>query len=218
MPTGRDDQYHHKSNDPLKNQLKPTRRAALKTIVASTSIVYGAAILPVKWITPIINTVIIPAHAQTSQTTTPNPPLTTTNSPPTTTCAPAILEFDPQVSIPCEYIGYSKHLTIAIDDSYPCTPKVILDITSSPSLEILAKQEITNAMVTTRILVFDAPHIIAQFDYQTDQAGTCRQPDNPTVSYSDTWVGISGTVYTVSGSISYSDGVITMSELTFTPQ
>ena len=69
------------------------RRAALKIIAAAGAAV-GVAAVPDKWVRPVVETVVLPLHAQTSPpgpTTTPRP--TTTEKPsPTTTVAPTTTE------------------------------------------------------------------------------------------------------------------------------
>ncbi len=66
-----------------------SRRHALIGIV---SVLGSTSVLPQKWVKPVINTVILPAHAQTSATTTMTPTTTvtptTTTSPTTTTATP----------------------------------------------------------------------------------------------------------------------------------
>ena len=70
------------------------RRRVLKKAMAGG--IVGAAILPERWVRPVVEWVIVPAHAQTSPpprttTATPPPPTTTatpTTPPPTTTATP----------------------------------------------------------------------------------------------------------------------------------
>lgn len=44
----------------------PSRRKAVKTIVGSTAALAAYNMLPAKWDTPIIESIFLPAHAQTS--------------------------------------------------------------------------------------------------------------------------------------------------------
>jgi hypothetical protein len=46
------------------------RRQALKKILAGSSIVGASAVVPDKWVKPVVNAVVLPAHAQAS----PPPP------------------------------------------------------------------------------------------------------------------------------------------------
>ncbi len=62
-----------------------SRRAALKKMLVGTGAVAGAVALPGKWTQPLVDKVLVPAHAQTSPTTT-QPPATTTTT--TTTLEP----------------------------------------------------------------------------------------------------------------------------------
>lgn len=63
-----------------KQQPGNDRRAVLKTALAGGSL--GALLLPGSWIKPVLDTVIVPAHAATSTA------VTTTTVAPTTTIAP----------------------------------------------------------------------------------------------------------------------------------
>jgi hypothetical protein len=65
----------------------PSHRKALKKIALGGTIAAGASALPPQWVKPIVDKVVVPAHAQTS------PPPGTTQAPgttaaPTTTAAP----------------------------------------------------------------------------------------------------------------------------------
>lgn len=61
------------------------RRSAVRKLILGSSILGVSQFAPKQWATPVINTVILPAHAQTSTTTTTSP--TTTSVPDTTTTA-----------------------------------------------------------------------------------------------------------------------------------
>lgn len=63
-----------------KQQPGNDRRAVLKAALAGGSL--GALLLPGSWIKPVLETVIVPAHAATSTA------VTTTTAAPTTTVAP----------------------------------------------------------------------------------------------------------------------------------
>jgi hypothetical protein len=67
-----------KDNKKLINQ---SRRKALKTIAAGTAVA-GTMALTGKWSKPVVNTIILPAHAQA--TNPEEPPVTTTPEPTTT--------------------------------------------------------------------------------------------------------------------------------------
>ena len=54
------------------NKTPEERRKALKKILAGTGAVTVAAAAPEKWTTPVVDSVVLPAHAQTS--TDPTPP------------------------------------------------------------------------------------------------------------------------------------------------
>ncbi|KAA3630740.1 MAG: hypothetical protein DWQ08_05805 [Proteobacteria bacterium] len=54
------------SNDESQEELE-TRRASVKKILAAGGLVGGSAV-PAKWVTPVIDSVILPAHAQTTDT------------------------------------------------------------------------------------------------------------------------------------------------------
>ena len=47
------------------------RRRAVHKIVVGTTVVTGASLLPTSWKKPVIDTIVVPAHAQMSATTTP---------------------------------------------------------------------------------------------------------------------------------------------------
>ena len=72
-------------NHPDEQEHVKTRRDALRKILAGTGVVAGAKALPEKWTKPVVNSIIVPAHAQT---TGPEQTTTTTAAPPTTTAEP----------------------------------------------------------------------------------------------------------------------------------
>jgi hypothetical protein len=84
-----------KPQQPNDTTLSQARRSALKKILVGTSVAVGAAVVPSKWAKPIVNRVMVPAHAQTSPTT------TTT----TTTEAPLPTSFRGGVSLSIENDG-----------------------------------------------------------------------------------------------------------------
>jgi hypothetical protein len=72
-----------------KKSISHSRRKALKTIAAGTAVA-GTMALTGIWSKPVVNTIILPAHAQA---TNPSDPVTTTTPEPTTTsgaCSPLI--------------------------------------------------------------------------------------------------------------------------------
>lgn len=83
----------------VKKNIDTKRR---KTILGIVGTAGGASLLPEKWVKPVIDSVILPSHAQTSSTTTTSAPVTpaptttasTTTSTTTTTVAP-----DPVVAV-----------------------------------------------------------------------------------------------------------------------
>jgi len=66
------------SNNNESNKLSKTRRGALKTAGTSAFAAVAATQLPGKWKQPVINTVILPAHALTSEVEGEGGELTTT--------------------------------------------------------------------------------------------------------------------------------------------
>jgi len=63
------------------------RRQALKTLAAGSSVVVAGKALPESWTRPVINAVMLPAHAATTDDTGSGAPgLTTTPAPTTTPC------------------------------------------------------------------------------------------------------------------------------------
>ena len=77
-----------KNHHAIETERVPSRRKALKKIAIGGTIAAGASGLPPRWTKPIVDKVLVPAHAQTS----PPPDTTaapTTTSAPTTTQAPS---------------------------------------------------------------------------------------------------------------------------------
>ena len=60
-----------------------TRRKALKKIAIGGGAAAGMAILPEKWAKPLVDVIVVPAHAVISPTTS-SPPVSTTVAPKTT--------------------------------------------------------------------------------------------------------------------------------------
>ena len=55
------------SSDPESNAETPTsRRRLLKSLVAGSTVITGSQVIPDKWITPLTQSVLLPAHAQAS--------------------------------------------------------------------------------------------------------------------------------------------------------
>ncbi|MBI3796006.1 MAG: nucleotidyltransferase family protein, partial [Deltaproteobacteria bacterium] len=83
-------------------QFLPERRAALLKILAGGGAIAGAKLLPSAWTKPIINTIIVPAHAQMTGATSPPPPTTTATTtvttPPPTETEPPVTETEPPVT------------------------------------------------------------------------------------------------------------------------
>ncbi|GEM_PF-3678698 len=71
------------------NQKTMGRRQVLKAITATSGAVIASQVLPSTWTKPLIESGILPAHAATSATNTPQPGVTATNTPqPTNTPKP----------------------------------------------------------------------------------------------------------------------------------
>ncbi len=92
-----DQQSISKNTNPEPEQeLLNTRRKALGKILVAGGVIAGAHLIPSKWASPVVNSIIVPAHAQTSgPVTTPAPgtpapttPAPTTTPTPTTTPRP----------------------------------------------------------------------------------------------------------------------------------
>ena len=64
------------------------RRRALKKIVVGGSVVSSSVMLPKAWVKPVIDQIIVPAHAQTSPSPTTTAPPGQTTPAPTTTAPP----------------------------------------------------------------------------------------------------------------------------------
>lgn len=94
MPSKRQDLQPRNNTEPSENASSShNRRAALKKIAIGAGIVAGAAALPGKWTKPMVDKVLVPAHAQTSSTTVPPvEPTTTTTT--TTTLNPCVIDCD----------------------------------------------------------------------------------------------------------------------------
>jgi len=89
-------------DEQLPEETSSGRRDALKKILAGTGVVTGSLLLPEKWTKPVVDSIIVPAHAVASGTqppptgsptttkkvTTP-PPTSPPTSPPTTTFEPS---------------------------------------------------------------------------------------------------------------------------------
>ena len=56
------------SNDSTQNRSSSNRRAALKKLLASGAVVTASQSVPEKWAKPVVDSVLLPAHAQTSET------------------------------------------------------------------------------------------------------------------------------------------------------
>lgn len=83
---------HQESSTSDRSTVSQTRRSALKKMLVGTGVAAGAAVLPDKWTKPVVDRILVPAHAQTSTTTT-----TTT----TTTEAQPEYTFDCNIDASC---------------------------------------------------------------------------------------------------------------------
>lgn len=93
----------NKNNSTDKKERTHSRRKALKKIALGGTIAVGASTLPPQWTKPIVDKVIVPAHAETSPepTTTLEQTTTTTTVEPTTTIeCPDLMEI-PGFTIAC---------------------------------------------------------------------------------------------------------------------
>lgn len=78
------------------NEKKVTvsRRNILKTFSAGSGVVAAGSVLPEAWVKPIVNQVVLPAHAQTTDDSDASAGgVTTTAAPTTTQAAPTTLKF-----------------------------------------------------------------------------------------------------------------------------
>ena len=85
------------SSDQSSENQSPGRRDALKKILVGAGVVTGAQLLPDEWTKPVVDSIIVPAHAQssgggpvpsTSQVpVSPPPPDSTTSTPGTTSAS-----------------------------------------------------------------------------------------------------------------------------------
>ncbi len=64
------------TNPDQEQELLKTRRKALGKILVAGGVIAGAHIIPSKWAAPVVNSIIVPAHAQTSGPTTTTAPTT----------------------------------------------------------------------------------------------------------------------------------------------
>lgn len=70
------------------------RRAALKKLLIGAGVMTGAHVLPEEWTKPVINSIVVPVHAQTSGPTTSGPTTSgPTTTPPFTTTNPFVTTF-----------------------------------------------------------------------------------------------------------------------------
>ncbi len=75
------------------NQKTMGRRQVLKAITATSGAVIASQVLPNAWTKPLIEGGILPAHAATSATNTPQPGATATNTPQSPTATPTSTQF-----------------------------------------------------------------------------------------------------------------------------
>ena len=61
------------SSDKSSENQSPGRRDALKKILVGAGVVTGSQLLPDEWTKPIVDSIIVPAHAQSSGDVTPAP-------------------------------------------------------------------------------------------------------------------------------------------------
>ena len=75
-------------------QITAGRRKLLKTFTAGSGVVAAGSALPEAWVKPIVNQVVLPAHAQTTDDSDASAGgVTTTAAPTTTQVAPTTLMF-----------------------------------------------------------------------------------------------------------------------------
>ena len=83
---------------------KSDRRNTLKTLLGSAGIVVGSQAVPGKWTQPVISSVVLPAHAQSSPGSGGNPGEGTTPVPVTTQPPPEPSGFGQSVAGPADVI------------------------------------------------------------------------------------------------------------------
>ncbi len=128
-----------------------TRRKIIKGVIG-TGLVSGA--LPNSWMKPVVNTVVLPAHAQTTETTTPAPvaTITATASGPILTqsinedSASILGEDGPNLPVVVDYVVNSP-FTLSTNQHIFVT-MVIGDV-ESQSVDILNAGEVVGSYQTT---------------------------------------------------------------------
>jgi hypothetical protein len=185
-----------------------SRRKLLKSIAAGSGAIVAGKSLPENWKRPVVDSVMLPAHAQTSPPTSPPP----TSPPPTCTLPQTI----PSASVDCSQgVGFNEFRYYAIRTANaPCGFQVIASSTPLPEpyIEIVIR-------VDGQI---GADIFIASNDSVTDDfaGGTSSCPDGttsdvlplPIAAYDET-----SAEYTVTGTITATAGTVSMSQLTITP-
>ncbi len=100
----------------MKDKVTDNRRTALKTMLVGAGVTTASRAGPAKWRKPLIESILLPAHAATT------PGATTTPGVTTTTIAPCTPDLTPSlVVIPSIFIGNTRfHTTIQIFELLGC--------------------------------------------------------------------------------------------------
>ena len=203
---------HMTRNNPKKNKLKkndplnakacgPHRRNALKSVTLTT---VGMTLLPQSWQKPIVKTILLPAHAQTSATT--QAPVTT-QSPSRTLSLPGFTQS-------CSSTPISANYDFAIDDTVLGSETLIATTEPGNSIRI-------------NTIVFSTFHTIGIRVFSTNRGFVTGTIDCPNAvrdaggSFSEIIVGRpNNTPYLVTASVSTNAaaGMVSLSGIIFTPQ
>lgn len=210
-------------------------------MLVGTGAAAGAAVLPGKWTKPVVDKIMIPAHAQTSNVTpTPEPTTTantttapTTTPEPTTTCIIPNTSFTiPARSVACSDSSAENTYIYYIDGADPCNPALRTDHGGllspfEPGLKIDTERSTQGDPAT-----MDGVHLNAWWFEpagDTDNAGMnayfvhpcgdlTAQTGNAGAFTGQMVARGSGRVYTVGGTITLNGSTIQLSEITLTPQ
>ena len=179
----------------------------------------GATQLPNTWIKPVIDSVVLPAHAQTSSTTTTVSP-STTSTPPLPPM-PVSLIYPGRSFDVCRDPSGGPSIQFSINDADVTAPFV--DMSGSDVIIFPFPSFIPGApsFSLTIIVNINGDITDAQLtNTHNNQPSACSPSSNPQGGGSITGMvtgTVNGTVYTVSGNLSVSGQNIILSDLIFTP-
>ena len=132
---------------------RQSRRAALKKLAFGTSTAAAVATLPGKWIKPLVNKVLVPAHAQTSTdppVTTSDPPVTTSNPPVTTSNPPVTTNYSGNVTLVDSTAGnISRYFCVSITGDVAV---VYYNLSSSGTGTVSGGVTVTSGLWTYQVL------------------------------------------------------------------